>query len=132
MGPGTPLMKGIGWATCRTVQGGLWYVCDFEQEQRLAEGTFVLAWQLHWVTGWDAAAGEYRACSADNNGPTLAVYRGELRDNALVYEPIGDSLPRIRLTWLLDDETHARWRNEISLDGSTWRLIEEYAMKCEP
>jgi hypothetical protein len=132
MGPGSPRMTGVGHARCRLIQDGLWYACDFEQEQRLSDGTFVLRWQLHWVTGWDAAAREYRASSADNNGPTLAVYRGELRGATLTYEPIGDALPRIRLTWLLDDETHCRWRNEITLDGSTWSLIEEYAMECEP
>jgi hypothetical protein len=132
MGPGSPLMHGTGHATCRLIQDGLWYACDFQQDQHLADGTFVLAWRLHWVTGWDAAACEYRAASADNNGPTLAIYRGVLNGNALVYEPLGDALPRIRLTWLLDDDTHARWRNEITLDGSTWSLIEEYAMECEP
>ena len=58
---------------CRRAQDGLWYVCDFEQEQRLTDGTFVLRWQLHWVTGWDGAAREYRASSADNNGPNLAI-----------------------------------------------------------
>jgi hypothetical protein len=132
MGPGSPTMIGVGRATCTLIQDGLWYACDFEQEQRLADGTFVLAWQLHWVTGWDAVAREYRAASADNNGPTLAIYRGELSERTLVYEPLGDALPRIRLTWLLDDETHARWRNEITLDGIAWNLIEEYAMECEP
>jgi len=132
MGPGSPRMHGKGRAICRLIQDGLWYVCDFEQEQRLDDGTFMLAWQLHWVTGWDAAAGEFRASAADNNGPTLSMYRGVLDDRVLTYLPLGNTLPRIRLTWLLDDPGHARWRNEITLDGSHWRLIEEYAMECEP
>ena len=128
MGPGSPEMSGTGRATCRLIQGGLWYACDFEQDQHLMDGTFVLKWQLHWVTGWDPVAGEYRASSADNNGPSLAIFRGRMEGKQLVYEAIGDALPRIRLTWILADPEHATWRNEYTLDGSTWTLIEEYAM----
>jgi hypothetical protein len=130
MGPGSPEMSGIGRATCRLIQEGLWFACDFEQDQRLADGTFVLSWRLHWVTGWDATAGEYRASSADNNGPSLAIYRGSLHGNELVYESVQEGFPRIRLTWILDDADHARWRNEYTLDGQTWSLIEEYAMEA--
>lgn len=133
MGPGSPEMSGVGRATCRLIQDGLWWACDFSQEQRLADGTFVLTWKLHWVTGWDRMAGEYRATSADNNGPTLALFRGRLDGNRLVYETVAETLPRIRLTWILDDETHARWRNEYTLDGATWTLVEEYRMEvAEP
>jgi hypothetical protein len=78
--------------------------------------------------GWDAAAGEYRASSADNNGPNLAIYRGRIDGNRLVYESLQDGLPRIRLTWILADPDHCRWRNEITLDGQTWNLIDEYEM----
>jgi hypothetical protein len=42
MGPGTPKMKGIGRATFRPIQGGRWWVGDFEQDQFLLDGTFVL------------------------------------------------------------------------------------------
>ncbi len=129
MGPGSPEMTGIGKATCRLIQDGLWWACDFEQEQRLADGTHVLNWRLHWVTGWDGRAGEYRASSADNNGPNLAIFRGRLDGNRLVYESLAEGLPRIRLTWILDDETHARWRNEYTLDGEAWTLVEEYRME---
>ena len=129
MGPGSPEMSGVGRATCRLIQGGLWYACDFEQDQHLLDGTFVLKWQLHWVAGWDQAAGEYLACSADNNGPSLATYRGRIEANQLIYESIGEALPRIRLSWILADPEHATWRNEYTLDGSTWTLIEEYAMR---
>lgn len=119
----------MGRATCRPIQGGLWYDCDFEQEQRLTDGTFVLRWQLHWVTGWDARAGEYRASSTDNNGPNLSIFRGRLDGNQLIYELLTGDLPRIRLTWILDDATHARWRNEYTLDGSSWILVEDYRME---
>jgi Protein of unknown function (DUF1579) len=131
MGPGSPEMTGIGRATCRLIQDGLWYACDFEQQQHLADGTFVLTWRLHWVTGWDAMAGEYRASSADNNGPSLAIYRGRIESDTLVYESLQDGLPRIRLTWILRDATHAAWRNEFTLDGIAWTLIEEYEMEAD-
>ena len=130
MGPGSPAMTGTGLATCRLIQDGLWYDCSFQQEQRLLDGRFVLTWQLHWITGWDGRAGEYLACSADNNVPTLEIYRGWLDGDRLTYEPLGESLPRIRLTWILDGADHARWRNEITLDGQTWSLIEEYRMEA--
>jgi hypothetical protein len=128
MGPDSPEMLGTGRAVCRLVQDGLWYVCDFEQEQRLVDGTFVLCWQLHWVTGWDAAAREYRASSADNNGPNLAIYRGRIDGDRLVYESLQEGLPRIRLTWVLDGTDLATWRNEYTLDGASWTLIEAYRM----
>jgi hypothetical protein len=132
MGFGSPEMVAEGRAVCRLVQGGLWYACDFEQKQLLADGTFVLCWQLHWVAGWDAAAREYRASSADNNGPNLAIYRGRIEGNRLVYESLPEALPRIRLTWLLLDPDHATWRNEFTIDGKTWSLIEEYGMEATP
>jgi hypothetical protein len=132
MSPGSPVMSGIGQAACRPIQDGLWLDCDFEQEQRLTDGTFVLTWRLHWITGWDAVAGEYRACSADNNGPTLDIYRGQLDGNTLVYESLKEGVPRIRLTWILADPTHCTWRNEYTLDGQTWGLIEEYRMEVRP
>jgi hypothetical protein len=128
MGPGSPEMGGEGRAICRRIQDGLWFVCDFQQEQRLTDGTFVLTWRLHWITGWDPAVGEYRAVCADNNGPTMALYRGRIEGDQLMYEPLADELPRIRLTWLLLDADHLHWRNEITIDGLTWSLIEEYDM----
>ena len=66
MGPGSPAMTGVGFARCRPVLGGLWYQCEFEQDQRLLDGTPVLTWHLLWVTGWDARAQAYRASSADD------------------------------------------------------------------
>jgi hypothetical protein len=128
MGPGSPAMTGVGSARCRPIQDGLWYDCDFEQEQHLLDGTFVLRWRLRWITGWDGRAGEYRAASADNQGPNLGAYRGRLEGDRLAYESLADALPRIRLTWLLDDDSHCRWRNEFTLDGDTWSLVEEYQM----
>jgi hypothetical protein len=130
MGPGSPLMSGEGRASCRLAASGLWYECDFEQDQRLADGTFVLTWRLHWVAGWDGRAGEYRASSVDNQGPNFGLYRGRIEGQRLVYESIDAALPRIRLSWILQGDTHCAWRNEFTLDGSTWNLIEEYRMEA--
>jgi hypothetical protein len=71
-------MTGTGRALCRLAASGLWYECDFEQDQHLADGTFVLTWRLHRVAGRDGRAGEYRATSADNQGPNLGLYRGRV------------------------------------------------------
>lgn len=130
MGPGSPLMTGTGRADCRLAVDGLWWECDFQQDQHLADGTFVLTWRLKWITGWDGRAGEYRASSVDNQGPNLGLYRGRLDGDRLVYESIHGGLPCIRLTWILSDPDHCTWRNEYTLDGATWTLIEEYAMEA--
>jgi hypothetical protein len=68
MGPGTPAMTATGWGKHHHIQDGRWIVGTYEQDQYLADGTFVLKWQLHWVAGWDPAHGEYRATIADNYG----------------------------------------------------------------
>src|SRR5690242_9648288 len=68
MGPGTPAMTAAGWGRHERIQDGRWIVGTYQQDQRLADGTFVLCWQLHWVAGWDPASKEYRATVADNYG----------------------------------------------------------------
>ena len=128
MGPGSPEMSGTGRAVCRLIQDGLWYACDFERDQLLGDGTFVLRWQLHWVTGWDRMAGEYRASSADNNGPNLGSTADGSRATGLSTNSLQEGLPRIRLTWILAGPDHATWRNEFTLDGQAWNLIEGYEM----
>jgi hypothetical protein len=45
MGPGTPAMKGIGHGNHEVIQDGRWIAGDYEQEQFLDDGTFVLKWQ---------------------------------------------------------------------------------------
>jgi hypothetical protein len=52
MGSGTPAMRGIGRGTATVIQDGRWIAGDYEQDQLLDDGTFVLRWQLHWVAGW--------------------------------------------------------------------------------
>jgi hypothetical protein len=85
MGPGTPAMTGIGRGTARTMQDGRWIVLDCEQNQYLPDGTFVLKWQLHWVSGWSPERGEYRAVMTDNYG-NAEVFRGHIDGDRLVFE----------------------------------------------
>jgi hypothetical protein len=59
MGSGTPAMTGVGRGTARAIQDGRWIVLDCEQDQFLEDGTFVLKWQLHWVSGWAPEHDEY-------------------------------------------------------------------------
>ena len=77
MGPGTPAMTATGWGKHEAIQDGRWIVGDYEQDQYLTDGTFVLKWQLHWVAGWDPASNEYRATIADNYGHA-DVMRGRI------------------------------------------------------
>jgi hypothetical protein len=72
MGPGTPAMTGIGHSTSQVIQDGRWIVVDSEQDQFLEDGTFVLKWQLHWVSGWDPEHGEYRAAILESRALAAA------------------------------------------------------------
>lgn len=130
MGPGTPSMKGIGRGTVREIQDGRWIVGDFEQEQYLHDGTFVLKWQLHWVSGWDPEHGEYRASMVDNYGHAM-VYRGWIDGDRLVFESLADAAVRLRFTWDASDPEVMLWRNEMALGDGAWFLIEEYPMVSE-
>ena len=89
MGPGTPAMRGVGRGVVQPIQGGRWIAGDFEQDQFLEDGTFVLRWQLHWVSGWDPEHGEYRASMVDNYGHA-DVYRGRIDGDRLVFESMAD------------------------------------------
>ena len=75
MGPGTPAMRGIARGTAKVIQDGRWIAGDDEQDQPLADGTLVLTWQFHWVSGSPARA--YRATMADSYG-NAEVSRGHL------------------------------------------------------
>jgi hypothetical protein len=127
MGPGTPAMRGIGRGTHVDLQDGRWIAGDYEQDQFLEDGTFVLRWQLHWVSGWSPDTGEYRASMVDSYGHA-AVYRGRIEGNRLVFEPADPGGPPIRLTWDAGEPGLIRWRNEIGMPDGTWFLIEEYPM----
>jgi Protein of unknown function (DUF1579) len=125
MGPGTPDMTAEGRGVHKTIQDGLWIVGDYEQEQYLPDGTFVLKWQLHWVVGWDPDASEYRGTHADNYSHA-AVMRGGLKGDVLTFETMGEGPVRLRMIWNLSDPEDMRWRNEMSFSGGPFSLVEEY------
>jgi hypothetical protein len=127
MGPGSPKMKGIGRATFRPIQEGRWFAGDFEQDQFLEDGTFVLKWELHWVSGWSPQHGEYRAAMVDDYG-NADVYRGHIDGDRLVFESLPDAPVILRFTWDASDAQVMTWRNEMSLGAGSWFLIEEYPM----
>jgi hypothetical protein len=125
MGPGSPAMTATGEGHHHTIQNGLWIVGDYRQDQFLADGTFVLHWQLHWVAGWDPQAGVYRASVADNYGH-LEILAGRIDGDLLTFESIGRPPVRIRLSWHLADHRTTIWRNEVSVHGGPFNLIERY------
>jgi hypothetical protein len=85
MGPGSPAMTACGQEVHRRMHGGVWIVGDYRQDQFPLDGTFVITWQLHWVSGWGADAGEYRATLNDNYGHA-DVMRGRMDGDRLLYE----------------------------------------------
>lgn len=128
MGPGSPEMTAVGRGTHRTIQDGIWIVGDYEQEQRLTDGTFVLTWRLLWVAGWDPDAGEYRATHADNYGHA-GVMRGRLDGERLTFESLGGGPVSLRMVWDLTDPKAMTWRNEMSVGNAPFALVEEYALE---
>ena len=88
----------------------------------------ILTWRLHWVTGWDTDAGEYRATLDDNYGHA-DVMRGYIDGDRLIYETRDERRARLRLTWDLADPAAPLWTNEVGLGGDTWQLIESYRMR---
>jgi len=127
MGPGTPAMRGVGRGTAKEIQGGRWIQGDYEQEQYLEDGTFVLKWELHWVSGWSPPAGEYRAAMVDNYG-NAGVYRGRMEGDRLIFESMDGESVRLRFTWDVSDPSVVLWRNEMATGDGSWFLIEEYSM----
>jgi hypothetical protein len=127
MGPGTPAQLAQGKASHHWIQEGRWVVGDYEQDQLLEDGTYVLKWELHWVCGWDPMASEYKASIADNYG-RAALLRGHIDGDIMTFESTGAEPPFIRLTWELLADEEILWRNEMSMDGDSWMLVEEYVI----
>ena len=114
-------------ARARAIQDGRWVVLDCQQDQFLPDGTFVLKWQLHWVSGWSPEHGEYRAVMTDNYGHA-DIYRGRIDGDRLVFESMEGAAARLRFTWDVSDPGVITWRNEMAVGDESWFLIEEYRM----
>jgi len=127
MGPETPAQTAKGRATHHWIQDGRWVVGEFEQDQFLEDGTFVLKWELHWVCGWDPANSEYRATVADCYGHT-EIMRGWIDGDLMTFESMRDGMPKLKMTWDASAPEFILWRNEMTFDGVDWQLIEEYRM----
>jgi len=131
MGPGSPAMTARGRGVHSRLHDGLWIVGDYRQDQFLTDGTFVLTWRLHWVTGWDADAGQYRATLNDNYGHA-DVMRGRIDGDRLIYATLDDRPVRLRLIWDLTNPAAPVWTNEVCLGGDRWQLVESYRMRPTP
>lgn len=131
MGPGTPAQMAYGSARHEWIQGGRWVVGEYAQDQFLEDGSFLLRWELHWVCGWNPLANEYQATTADNYG-RVAVLSGRIEGDVMVFESMGDTVPRIRLTWDVSEEGVVLWKNEMTVDGRVWALIEDYRIFPTP
>ncbi len=129
MGPGSPEMEGRGKAKCEWILDGLWLSCHFEQEQYV-DGKRILTWKAEWIIGWDMMAGGYRAVGADTNGVAF-IFRGEIQGDRLVMESLGDGPVKLRFTWDARDPKALTWKNEMSMGGGPWSLIEKYVLKPE-
>lgn len=127
MGPGTPAQTATGKATHHWIQNGRWVVGEFEQDQFLEDGTFLLKWELHWVCGWDPTNQEYRATIADCYGHT-EIMRGWIDGDRMVFVSMRETPPKLKMTWDVSSPELLLWRNEMSFDGEQWMLIEEYEM----
>jgi hypothetical protein len=117
----------VGRGTARPIQDGRWIVLDCEQDQFLLDGTFVLRWQLHWVSGLAPEHGEYKAVMTDNYGHA-EVFRGRIDGDRLVSESLEGAAARLRFTWDTTDPGVITWRNEMAAGDGPWFLIEEYRM----
>ncbi len=130
MGLDTPEMTAKGRGAHHTIQGGIWIVGDYEQDQFLVDGTFVLTWRLHWVVGWDPDRDSYVATHADNYGHAGVMY-GHLMADVLTFETPESASVRLRMTWDRTGPSAMTWRNERVLDRGGYSLIEEYAVVDE-
>jgi Protein of unknown function (DUF1579) len=128
MGPGSPEMNAIGKATFRPAMDGGWLFGDLEQDQ-FVDGQRVITWKAHFVIGWDPRVGEYRATYVDNNASS-AVLRGRIEGSRFIIETVGDGAVRNRMEWELVGGGLTKWRNDCSIDGGPWFLVEDYV--CTP
>jgi hypothetical protein len=106
----------------------VWLVGEFEQDQFVG-GVPGLTWKAHFVIGWDARAGEYRATYVDSTGSS-ALLRGYIDGPRFVIEVLGNGPVQNRMEWRLLDGGHVTWRNDCSINGGQWQLVEEYI--CTP
>ena len=126
MGPGSPEMSAVGRATFAWTDDGLWLRGEFVQDQ-FTDDRLVLTWRAHYLVGWDPQARDYVAFLADNCGHA-GFMRGAIAGDRLVMETPGDGPVRFRVTWELSDPGAPSWRDEVSVSGGPWQLVERYVL----
>ena len=93
-------------------------------------GKKLLTWKARWIIGWDMMAAGYRAVGVDTNGIAF-IFRGEINGDRLVMESLGEGPVKLRFTWDARDPKALTWKNEMSMGGGPWSLIEQYVLTPE-
>lgn len=124
MGPGSPQMNAVGRATFTTLMDGAWLAGDFEQDQ-FVDGVRRITWKAHYVVGWHPDAREYRITYVDNTG-SMSQMRGRVEGKQFVNETFHEEPVQLRMAWTWLEPGLVNWRNECSIEGGPWFLVEEY------
>jgi hypothetical protein len=129
--PTTPEMTAKGRGTFRWSPDGLWVIGEFAQDQFYG-GDKVTTWSAHYVAGWDYSRRAYVAFASDSNGRAVP-FTGKIEGDQFIITSdgatIGGAPVRLRMIWDASDPAVMHWRNEMSLEGGAWMLIEEYEMR---
>jgi hypothetical protein len=126
-----PEMAASGQGHFRITSNGLWIIGEFAQDQ-FHEGFKVTEWSAHYIAGWDTARRCYVAFAADSNGRSVP-FTGAIEGDRFIITSEGayiDNAPaRLRMIWDAGSPAFMSWRNEMSVAGGPWVLIEEYEMQ---
>jgi hypothetical protein len=128
MGPGSPEMDAVGRASFTPIMDGTWLVGEFAQDQFVG-GQRVITWQAHYVVGWDPRAGTYHVTYVDNNG-NASLLHGRIDEARFIIETPPAEAVQLRMAWEVIAPGQVTWRNECSIAGGPWFLVEEYL--CTP
>jgi hypothetical protein len=121
-------MTGVGKAHFQPIMDGAWLVGEFEQDQYVGRER-IITWQAHYVVGWEPRVGEYRITYVDNNG-SAALMRGWIEGPRFIIETLGEAVVQSRMAWERLADGQVAWRNDCSINGGPWFLVEEYL--CRP
>jgi hypothetical protein len=119
-------MEATDQATFSWTDDGLWLRGEFRQDQ-FADGRLVLTWSAHYLVGWDPQARDYVAFMADNCGHAGFMH-GDIEGDRMILTTPGDDLMVLRITWDLASPGEPTWKDEVSVGGGPWQLIEQYTM----
>ncbi len=131
MGAGSPEMRALGQWVGGPIMSGLWLAGDYQQDQFDGD-MLVLTWKVHMVLGWDEVTRCYVGYFFPSAGPT-SVCTGRIEDDQLVMTSqslvmfVGHPA-KLRFIWDILGPERIAWKNEISVEGQPWQLIEEYVM----